>query len=340
MHTPNFEHQKNFNKYLFEEWIGEGGMSRVFRAIHLPTGEARAIKKLHNEFMNDPQVRGKFQSEFLIMQNLNSGHIIRVHEFISNPQEEAFVMELVNGPSLKQRLKTMMNPDGKTKLSWDDETKLRVIQGVLKGLVHVHSKGIVHRDIKPGNIFITEKDTSVKLGDFGIAKDPQGVSGTTSDHTMYAMAPGTYPYISPEQYLMDPELDIRADLYSTGILMWELKTEKRAYGDNSLPQGINITQTLLESTGSPQWDAIIDKATKKDRNHRFSNAREFLEPINHILEDTHGPPGGGDEPLALALPLPLPPPPPPPPILVHYLLIAIFISLGLLAALFIESTLF
>ena len=318
MHTPGFAHLKNFDNYIFESYLAEGGMSKVYKAVHKPTGIATAIKKLKAEFMNDTQIRSKFQSEFVIMKNLDSDNIIKVHDFISTDTEEAYAMELIDGITLKKKLIEQKEIEDEEKLHW--------MKGLLKALMHIHEKGITHRDIKPGNIFLT-KENVIKLGDFGIAKDSMGISGTMHDHTMYAMAPGTFPYISPEQFMMDPNLDHRADIYSAGILMWELQKGEKAFKDSSNSQGKDVLVNHPGSTENEYWDKIVDLAIHKSRDNRYPDSITFLKEIEKLIQDTKF-----ANPPSVPIPIITTNPAPPPTPLVHYLIIAISALLGIFLA--------
>jgi serine/threonine protein kinase len=277
MYPPKFQHLNHFNDYVFDCYLDEGGMSTVYKAFHQPTGEFRAIKKLKVEFMSDYQIRSKFQSEFVIMKNLDSENVIRVHDFISNGTDESYSMELIDGTTLKKKLKEQEEID--------DEEKLRWMQGLLKALVHIHAKGITHRDVKPGNVFLT-KERIIKLGDFGIAKDSQGIAGVLHDHTIYSMAPGTYPYISPEQYLKKTDLNYASDIYSAGMVMYELKKGEKAFNGSNNSHGENILYNQPIDIGNSTWDSIIKKAIQKNRDNRYKDAKEFLAEIELVLQDT------------------------------------------------------
>jgi serine/threonine protein kinase len=197
------------------------------------------------------------------MQNLDSNHIIRVHEFISNTQEEAFVMELVQGTTLANRIKTgprLQNHD-----------ILNIMSGLLQTLSYVHRFPLIHYDIKPENIFITETGT-VKLGGFGISKDlsPDAPNLTTTQSGIM----GTLRYMSPEQFDHRNSITYKTDLYSAGVVLWEMVTGKKAH-DYPLP-----------STGNETWDNIIGQATHKHIGERFKCANSFLETMQEAFETT------------------------------------------------------
>ena len=186
------------SRYRIQSVIGMGGMAIVYRAVDVQTGATVAIKVLKQEFLADEQFRMRFENESRAVSILNHKNIVKVFDVALNDDLYYIVMEYLNGITLKQYI----NQQGH--LGWRET--LYFLSQILDALQHAHSKGIVHRDIKPQNIMLLS-DGSIKVTDFGIAR-----FSSTNTNTMTDKAIGSVHYISPEQVSAD-RIDQRSDIY-------------------------------------------------------------------------------------------------------------------------------
>lgn len=198
---------------------GIGTVGTIYESTHRHTGDKVAVKRLHDAVTEDPLIRARFRREMAVMQRLNHPNIIR---FFGGGEDDGhlyYAMELVEGGTVKDMLQS------RGRFPWP--MVVDIARQVCSALQHAHNNGVVHRDLKPGNLFLTSEG-DVKLGDFGIARDLRG-----SDLTSSGMTVGTHAYMAPEQITGDQSLSGKADLYSLGCCLFEMLTgEKPFYGDN------------------------------------------------------------------------------------------------------------
>ena len=280
---------QQIGNYLFISILGEGGMATVYLAKNTLLGKKVAIKLLKQEFVNNTNIRGRFLAEARHMVQVSHTHIISVLDLIDAGDIVAIVMEYVDGQSLKEYLQK------KGRLN-DSEIQTLFIQ-ILTALQHVHDSGFVHRDIKPSNFMLT-REGSIKLADFGIAKDLNKKFELTETGTQM----GTPIYMSPEQVRDSKDVDCRSDIYSLGVVLYEAITGSFPFDKDylSLPEiQVCILKNKLPLTHT-KWDRMIQKATAKNGWERYASCNAF---IHDFLDETILPP----------FPPPFPPPPPPPP---------------------------
>lgn len=244
--------------YTFESLIAKGGMGAVYKATQSSLDRPVAIKVLPTEFGDDEDFRSSFQSEAKLMAKLNHPNLISIYDFGEIEGMLYIVMELVEGESLYEKT---------YKKAIKQETALRLVRDISRGLEHAHAAGILHRDIKPANILL--KDKQPKIGDFGLSR-PTGNAET-------GVIFGTPGYIAPEVVANPAAVDQRTDIYSVGIILYELITGERP-GTTYIP----VTD-IVEC--HPTVDAIIRKSIQPDINKRFANAEELEEKIDDLLRD-------------------------------------------------------
>ena len=207
-------------RYEIIEIIGTGGMAVVYKARDRKLNRLVAVKVLKPELRGDTELRRRFHAESEAVARLNHPNVINVFDVSTNDENEYFVMELIDGITLKQ----YMTQRGVLTIK---ETLHFTVQ-ILRGLEHAHAKKIVHRDIKPQNIMIL-RDGTAKVTDFGIAR----VSGNTEMTTNQVNAFGSVHYIAPEQARCEAT-DGRADIYSVGVMLYEMLTGELPYqGDTA-----------------------------------------------------------------------------------------------------------
>lgn len=199
------------NRYEILEVIGTGGMAVVYKALDHRLNRLVAVKILKDEFSRNQEFRRRFHAESQAVAMLSHPNIVSVYDVSRSGDVDYIVMELIEGITLKQYL------EKKGCLNWRET--LHFAMQIAKALEHAHSRGIVHRDIKPHNIMIL-KDGSIKVADFGIARIASAQSTLTRE------ALGSVHYISPEQ-AKGAWVDDRSDLYSLGVVMYEMLTAAR-----------------------------------------------------------------------------------------------------------------
>jgi eukaryotic-like serine/threonine-protein kinase len=265
------------DRYELEGVVGRGGMAEVYRARDLRLDRVVAIKTLRTDLARDQTFQARFRREAQSAASLNNPSIVAVYdtgEDMSTGVPVPFiVMEYVDGKTVRELLN-----DGHRLLP---ERILEIISGVLRALEYSHQAGIVHRDIKPGNVMVT-RNGDVKVMDFGIAR---AMSDAQSTMTQTAQVIGTAQYLSPEQ-ARGERVDTRSDLYSTGCLMYELLVGRPPFtGDSPVAIAYQhvrenpIPPSRLDPDLPPWADAIVLKAMAKSADDRYQTAAEMNADI-------------------------------------------------------------
>ncbi len=279
--------------YRLDQLIGEGGMGAVFRGRHVIMKRDFAIKVLHPDFNRDVELVRRFDREAQSAARLSHPNCIQVTAYGTTPDGMRYlVMELLVGGELADLLVQPIDP--KQVIEW-------TIQ-ILRGLEHAHEKGVIHRDLKPQNVFITKDHDGkqiLKLVDFGIAKL---VGGETGDPlTRAGMVFGTPQYMSPEQAL-GQEIDARADLYAVGVLMFQMLTGRLPFNHED---AIALIRMQVSNPPPPLPDgvpqevaAIVFRLLAKQPDQRFPDAKTVrlaLERYRSTLDPRKK--AGGSDPL-------------------------------------------
>jgi serine/threonine protein kinase len=258
-------------EYHIQSEIGRGGMATVYWAEHQLLHSKVAVKVLNKEFAHNENIRKRFLAEARNMFKMSHPNIIKVTDLIEEGDTVAFVMEYVEGESLKE----YMERKGKLR---DAEIKT-IFSQMLDAVGYVHEQNLVHRDIKPSN-FMLDKKGKVKLMDFGIAKNTDSNSAEYTQ-TGTGMQMGTPMYMSPEQITETKSVTAQSDIYSLGVVLWQMVTGQKPYDTKTLSNfqlQMKIVNEPLQSTGS-QWDGIIQRACAKNRSERFTNCGIWLSEI-------------------------------------------------------------
>jgi eukaryotic-like serine/threonine-protein kinase len=265
------------DRYELEGVVGRGGMAEVYRARDLRLDRVVAIKTLRADLARDQTFQARFRREAQSAASLNNPSIVAVYdtgEDMSTGTPIPFiVMEFVDGKTVRELLN-----EGHRLLP---ERTLEIVSGVLRALEYSHQAGIVHRDIKPGNVMVT-RNGDIKVMDFGIAR---AMSDAQATMTQTAQVIGTAQYLSPEQ-ARGERVDTRSDLYSTGCLMYELLVGRPPFtGDSPVAIAYQhvrenpIPPSRLDPELPPWADAIVLKAMAKSPNDRYQTAAEMNADI-------------------------------------------------------------
>ena len=255
------------NRYEILDIIGIGGMAVVYKARCHRLNRLVAIKILKDEYARDEEFRRRLHAEGEAVAMLSHPNIVQVYDVSSTDNAHFIVMELIDGISLKQYM------EKKGVLNWKET--LHFAMQIAKGLEHAHSRGIVHRDIKPHNVMVL-KNGSVKVMDFGIARI------MSKSNTLTKEALGSVHYISPEQ-AKGGWVDNRSDLYSLSVVMYEMMAGRPPY-DGESPVSVAIQHinggAMMPSTLNPNipggLEQIIMKGMSLDAKDRYLSATEML----------------------------------------------------------------
>ena len=264
------------NRYEILEVIGVGGMAVVYKARCHRLNRMVAVKILKDDYLQDEEFRERFHAESQAVAMLSHPNIVSVYDVSTSIMADYIVMELIEGISLKQYM------EKKGVLNWK-ETLHFAIQ-IAKALEHAHGRGIVHRDIKPHNVMVL-KNGSVKVTDFGIARV------MSKGNTLTKEALGSVHYISPEQ-ARGGRLDNRSDIYSLGVVMYEMMTGRPPFDGNS-PVSVAIQHinggAVMPSTLNPNipggLEQIIMKAMSRELVDRYSSASRMLSDMDEFRKD-------------------------------------------------------
>lgn len=266
------------NRYEILELIGVGGMARVYKARCHRLNRLVAVKILRDDLAQDAELRRRFHDESHAVAMLSHPNIVAVYDVSRSSDIEYIVMELIDGITLKQYMQKKGN-----KLNWREA--LHFITQIVKALGHAHSRGIIHRDIKPHNIMVL-RDGSVKVADFGIARVTSGGHSTLTQEAL-----GSVHYISPEQ-ARGSHIDERSDLYSAGVVLYEMITGRLPFeGDTPVSVAIQHINSIplspreIDPTIPEALEAITMKAMAPDPDNRYPSADAMLADLEEFRKN-------------------------------------------------------
>jgi len=272
-------------RYRVDAVLGVGGMGRVYRAEHTGIGRAVAIKVLHSRLGGSSEAAKRFQREAMASGRLDHPNIVDVSDFGRLDDGSLYlVMEALEGESLGKRL------ERDKRLPWPEA--LAIIRSVLSGLHHAHAKGVVHRDIKPDNIFLARKDGEhvVKILDFGIAKLYAGNADDPAT-TRAGLTVGTPAYLSPEQ-AVGGTITPASDLYSTSIVLYEMLTGRAPFIDEDplamLTAHVSkdpprFAEIAPDLDLPPGIEAVINHGLEKVQAERIGSAVEYMQQLDDAV---------------------------------------------------------
>ena len=261
-------------RYEIQEIIGIGGMAVVYKAFDIQENKIVAIKILKDEFGTNVEFLRRFQNESKVIAVLSHPNIVKVFDVSFGDNFQYIVMEYIDGITLKEYI------ERKQSIPWKDALYFTV--QILRALQHAHDKGIVHRDVKPQNIMLL-RDGTIKVTDFGIARFSRSDERTITDKAI-----GSVHYISPEQAKGGP-IDEKADLYSVGVLMYEMLTGCLPFdGDNAVSVAIMQLQDEpkhpreIDSNIPVGLEQITMRAMRKNPEHRYHSDAEMLRDLEEF----------------------------------------------------------
>ncbi|WP_300413848.1 Stk1 family PASTA domain-containing Ser/Thr kinase [uncultured Oscillibacter sp.] len=264
------------NRYEILERIGTGGMAVVYKAKCHRLNRLVALKILKSDLAQDEDFRRRFNAESQAVAQLSHPNIVSVYDVSRGGDTEYIVMELIDGITLKQYM------EKRGQLNWRES--LHFITQIMRGLSHAHSRGIVHRDIKPQNVMVL-RDGSVKVADFGIA------CLENSAQTLTQEALGSVHYISPEQ-ARGERTDARSDIYSSGVVMYEMLTGRLPFeGDSAVSVAIQHLSSVplapreLNPEIPAQLELICMKAMTPDLNRRYASADAMIADLEDFRKN-------------------------------------------------------
>jgi serine/threonine protein kinase len=262
------------NNYKIHSELGKGGMATVYLAYDEKFDSNVAFKLLNREYAHNENIRKRFLAEAKSMFRMSHPNIIKVTDLIDENDTVAFVMEYIEGETLKDFV------DRKGKLSESDLKA--VFSQMLDAVGYVHNQNLVHRDIKPSN-FMIDIHGNVKLMDFGIAKNTDA-SSLEYTQTGTGMQMGTPLYMSPEQITETKSVTAQSDIYSLGVVLWQMIMGQKPYDNSTLSsfqlQTKIVNEPLAQTTTN--YDTIIRKATEKEPNERFKDCQEFKNSFYNL----------------------------------------------------------
>jgi serine/threonine-protein kinase len=280
-------------RYLIERLIGEGGMGAVYQAEHTHMRKRLAVKVLHPEMSRMSEVVQRFEREAMAAAHIDHPNVAAATDFGKLDDGSFFlVLEYVEGKSLREA-----QSGGRLELG----RALHIARQIASALGRAHTLGIVHRDLKPENVMLVTRDADpdfVKVLDFGIAKVPVGALGgdTASNKapgqvlTQLGMVYGTPEYMAPEQAL-GQDVDLRADLYALGVMMFEMITGNRPFEHASKVTllGMHVTAPIPsmaerapDANVPPEVEAIVTRLLAKEATARFADARELVDALDAV----------------------------------------------------------
>ena len=273
---------QSIGKYEILRVVGRGGMGAVYEALNTTINKRVAMKCIDTSLAGNPEATTRFQREAMAASAVESPHIVQIFDAgVTAEGTPYIVMELLRGRDLGQCIAEL----GRLELA----DALQVVAQVLRGLGHAHSAGIIHRDLKPDNVFLAEREDEpyqVKILDFGVSKFATSKDVPLKTLTRQGTIVGTPYYMSPEQAQGFPDIDVRADIYSVGAILYECLAGRPPHVGQAYEQVIvaicmrDAEDVRVHNPSVPEPIArVLRKALSRERAERYATARELLEAL-------------------------------------------------------------
>jgi eukaryotic-like serine/threonine-protein kinase len=276
-------------QYTIVSPLGSGGMGEIYRARDTRLDRDVAVKVMAGHIASNPEMRRRFETEAKAVAALSHPSILSIHELLILDGSPVAVMELLEGETLRARMHRGTHP-------WRDA--VGCVVSIAEGLAAAHAKGVIHRDLKPDNVFLTT-DGSVKILDFGLAlhrlDGPEGTEvALTTARTVPGTVLGTFGYMSPEQ-VRGERVDGRSDIFSLGCIVYEMLSGRRLF-PGTTPEEI-VGQLLYDSIpelsafdplAPPELRSIVARMVERERNHRFDAAADVAMALRSLLTASTG----------------------------------------------------
>lgn len=269
------------SNYRIIKLLGEGGMGSVYLAEHVQLSNIKyAIKALHSFMVSNDQVRERFRRGAAMLSSIQHDNIVKIHDYIENSDGSFLIMEFVDGSTLEDYILNISGP-------LNIERVYHVMSRMLDGFGYAHDMGMIHRDVKPANVIISNDLSILKILDFDIAK----IQNETSGMTKHGSQMGTVYYMSPEQ-VKGQSMDARSDIYSLGVSLYQMVTAVNPYQHLTTEY-----EVFHEIVNNPLPDpritypgvnegivAIIQKATQKDPANRYPSCAAMKQALSDVLQ--------------------------------------------------------
>ncbi len=295
--------------YRIETMLGQGGMAAVYKATDLQLERDVAIKVMHPHLASQSSFQQRFLQEARAAARLDHPNIVRVFSFDSTGDDLFIVMELALGGNLRQYIKHLHDESREM----DYQEAIELMRQLSDALNYAHVQGMIHRDIKPDNVLLKPNDGGQRLNyrpiltDFGLARLTTGDENAVTDQQPI----GTYPYMSPEQSMAD-ELDARSDIYSLGIMLYEITVGRLPFNPKTIFEAAKMHRhdaltlpSAIRPDFPPDLEQIIVRALSKDREDRFATAGDMATALQNLLKPVQ-------PQMRTSAPAVVPTPPPPP----------------------------
>lgn len=280
--APTLRYGDHFGKYVINGFAGRGATSFVYQARPREGFERVAVKVLHPHLIQDPNKRRQFYQEARIMMRMRHPNVVRFYEILEQDGHLAYVMEYIDGLTLEDWMKVHARQANQMELAC-------LFSDILRGLSHAHRHGVVHRDVKPANVLITEDNGRLvaKIIDFGLARF---ADEPLSAEERQKIA-GTAAYISPEE-VVDPDSVCEAsDLYSLGVILYEAACGKRPFEAETPRELLDAHARMtpknpreLNPTLSPQFEEVILRTLSKRPETRFDSAPAMIQALQDAIQ--------------------------------------------------------
>jgi serine/threonine protein kinase len=275
--------RKKLGKYEIVDRIGRGGMAEVYRGYHAALDRYVAIKLLHPFLADDPEFKDRFENEARNVAKLKHPGIVQVYDFEYDAEGESYymVMELINGPTLKDQLFELATANDRYPIS----EAIRIVRSAAEALAYAHQRNMIHRDVKPANLMIDE-DNRLVLTDFGIAKIVTGNQFTATGGMV-----GTPAYMSPEQGMGEAG-DERSDIYSMGVILYQIITGQLPFDAESplavilkhVNEPLPLPSVIAPEIVTQELEHITCKALAKEPEERYQNAAAMADDLAQLDE--------------------------------------------------------